>query len=267
MLGWGRAILLQLAHPLVAAGVDQHSDFAGGLRPYLARARRTIGAMLDLTFAPPDRVQATADRINAIHRRVHGRTLEATPRYPAGTVYSATDPELLRWVHMTLVESQLLTYALFVGPLPESARDRYCAEAAGVAPLLGIPDGYLPSSWGRLTDELDASLADGTICVTDTARRVARQLLYPGGVAGRTTLALGRLVTAGLLPAPVRRAYALPWGDRHARWLHRVAWASRTLHPWLPAVVREWGIARRSMGGFSRMTEKPCSFDRRRKKI
>ena len=246
VLGWGRAILLQLAHPLVAAGVDQHSDFAGGLRPYLRRSRRTIGAMLDLTFGSPERVQATADRINAIHRRVHGRTVEATPHYPAGTVYSATDPELLRWVHITLVESQLLTHDLFVGPLPEDARDRYCAEAAAVAPLLGIPEGYLPTSWGRLTDDLRSGLTGGTICVTDTARRVARKLLYPDGLGGRTILAVGRLVTAGLLPEPVRRAYALPWGEGHARWLRRLARTSRTLHPWLPPALREWRVARRA---------------------
>ena len=248
VLGWGRAILLQLAHPLVAAGVDQHSDFSGGLRPYVRRSRRTIGAMLDLTFGSPERVQATADRINAIHRRVHGRSVDATPRYPAGTRYSATDPDLLRWVHITLVESQLLTYDLLVGALPEDARDRYCAEAASVAPLLRIPDGHLPVSWRQLTGDLEAGLADGTVCVTDTARRVAWKLLYPGGMVGRATLALGRLVTAGLLPEPVRRAYGLRWGEADARWLRRLARASRTLHPWLPPALREWQVARRPPG-------------------
>ena len=245
VLGWGRAILLQLAHPLVAAGVDQHSDFAGGLGPYVRRSRRTIAAMLDLTFGPPERVRATADRINAIHRRVHGQTVESTPRYPVGTRYSATDPELLRWVHITLVESQLLTYGRFVGPLPEEARDRYCAEATAVAPLLGIPEGSLPTTWRQLMDDLQSALADGTIHVTDTARRVARRLLYPGGVWGRTALAGGRLVTAGLLPEPVRRAYGLPWDEGRARWLERLARASRTLHPWLPPALHEWRVARR----------------------
>ena len=73
LLGWGRAILLQLAHPLVAAAVADHSDYWSGPLPYLRRTRQTVGSMLDLTFGTPTEIQATADRINSIHERVHGR--------------------------------------------------------------------------------------------------------------------------------------------------------------------------------------------------
>ena len=115
VLGWGRAILLQLAHPLVAVGVGAHSGFDDGALAYVQRMRRTIGAMLSLTFGTESEIRETAGRINAIHQRVHGRLDRAVGGYPAGTSYDATDPALLTWVHATLVDSQLRTYALFVG--------------------------------------------------------------------------------------------------------------------------------------------------------
>ena len=141
VLGWGRAILMQLAHPLVAAGVGAHSRFDARPLAYLQRMRGTISAMLSLTFGSEAEIRQTAERINAIHRRVHGRLDREVGSYAAGTHYDATDPALLTWVHATLVDSQLLTYALFVGPLTADEEDGYLAEAAQVGPHLGVPPG------------------------------------------------------------------------------------------------------------------------------
>ena len=166
LLGWGRAILLQLAHPLVAAAVSQHSDFGAGLIPYLRRTHQTVSSMLSLTFGTNDQVHATARRINAIHRRVHGRSVEATPGFPSGTPYTATDSELLRWVHVTLIDSQIRAYELFVGPVSAEEKDRYCSESANLAPLLNVPPLTLPTSNLELTGQLQHGIRDGTSQVT-----------------------------------------------------------------------------------------------------
>ena len=105
LLGWGRAILLQFAHPMVAAGVADYSRFQTDLRGYATRSRRTIGAMLALTFGSDEEARAAASRINAIHDRVNGTLSAAAGGRPSGTPYSARDPELLCWVHATLVDS------------------------------------------------------------------------------------------------------------------------------------------------------------------
>src|SRR3712207_4774676 len=159
LLGWGRAILLQLAHPLVAAGVAEHSAFRARPRGRICRFAQTVSAMLALTFGTPEQVARAAAGINAIHDRVHGRLREPAGRFPAGTPYSAHDPALLRWVHATLLDSTLRVYELYVGPLTPEEQDRYCAAASGVAPLLGIPDGYLPASVAELEAYLRAMLA------------------------------------------------------------------------------------------------------------
>src|SRR5262249_44359694 len=115
--GWGRAILLQVAHPLVARGVAEHTSFTNGRGEAFRRLQRTLHAMLALTFGSPEEAESVAKIINGIHDRVHGTLPVAAGSFPAGARYSAHDPALLAWVHATLVDSFLLTYELFVGPL------------------------------------------------------------------------------------------------------------------------------------------------------
>jgi len=246
LLGWGRAILLQLAHPLVAAAVSQHSDFGTGLIPYLRRTHRTVTSMLSLTFGTDDQVHRTAHRINAIHRRVHGHLEQATPRFPSGTPYSATDSDLLRWVHVTLIDSQIRSYELFVEPMSVEEKDRYCAESANLAPLLNIPPSTLPTNNRELTGQLQYGIRDGGSQVTEAARALADDLLFPpGGIFPRSAMAFGRLVTAGLLPPPLREAYGLAWSARRAAILDRSARAIRQARRLTPSLLRQWPASRR----------------------
>ena len=245
LLGWGRAILLQVAHPLVAAGVAEHSDFRKGTLSYVRRTRRTVGAMLGLTFGSAEEIRTRADRIKAIHRRVHGILRGPTGHFQAGTPYSATDPELLRWVHATIVDSQLRAYQLFVGALTVDEQDQYCAEATGIAPLLGIPDAFLPASTMELDRYLGDMLASGVIEVTETARALARALLFPpGGALTGPLLWLGRLTTIGLLPPTIRAAYGFEWGESGDRRLRRACRSVRGVVRLVPPALREWPAAR-----------------------
>ena len=247
VLGWGRAILLQLAHPLVAAGVGAHSGFDDGALAYIRRMRRTIGAMLSLTFGTEFEIRETAGRINAIHHRVHGRLDCAVGSYPAGAPYDATDPALLTWVHATLVDSQLRTYALFVGPLAPDEEDRYCAEAAQVGPLLGVRADALPDSKERLDRYLERMQREDRLAVGAGARRLAGALLAPPGrrwVA--PALWLGRLTTVGLLPASIRDAYGFPWRAKDDRRLRVAAATLRAARRVTPPVLRQWPAARRT---------------------
>jgi uncharacterized protein (DUF2236 family) len=248
LAGWGRAILLQLAHPLIAEGVAAHSGFRSGRR--LPRLARTLRAMLTLTFGAPDEVARVARTINGIHDRVHGTLPTAAGTFAAGRRYSAHDPALLAWVQATLVDSLLSTYELFVAPLTSEERDRYCDESCAIESLLGMPPGYLPRSTGELRAYLEGELASGRIAVTDTARTLARDILYPPAyVVGRPLLALGRLPTIGLLPTEIRRGYGLAWGPTRERALRGVAALSRGLLPVLPSAVRYWPAARRARNG------------------
>lgn len=242
LAGWGRAILLQIAHPKVARGVAEHSRFTTEPWGRLRRLHRTLGSMLALTFGTGEEIEAVAGRINAIHDRVHGRLGEA-----AGARYSAHDPALLTWVHATLLDSFLLTYRLFVRPLSHAEADRYCAETSAIESLLEIPAGRLPRTEGDLREYLDDMLASGAIEVTDAARDLAREVIAPPAPRVlRPLLALAALPAVGLLPPAIRAAYGLPWDGRREWALRVMAAASRSGLPLAPPVLRYWRVARRA---------------------
>jgi uncharacterized protein (DUF2236 family) len=245
--GWGRAILLQLAHPSVAAGVGDHSSFNGCPISGFRRLRSTVGAMLSLTFGDTDEMIAAAAGINVIHDRVRG-----TDR--TGAVYSAHDPALLTWVHATLVESIPLTYEMLVGPLTLRERDRYAAEAAIMEPLLGIPAGRLPRDAADLDIYMRDMLDSGTLVVTDASRTLARSILFPPKwFLLWPAFRAFQLITIGSLPPSIRDAYGFEWRARDARALRRWTIVIRAMLKALPRFAREWPVARRRdrSAGFS----------------
>jgi uncharacterized protein (DUF2236 family) len=239
--GWGRAILLQLAHPAVAAGVHDHSSFRGSLFSSFRRLHSTIGAMLSITFGDTEQMIATAARINAIHDHVRGRI----PGTTRGT-YSAHDPDLQRWVHGTLLESTPLFYELLVGPLSMRDRDQYCLEATIMEPLLGMPDGWLPRDWTQLEAYMRETMSEGSLVVNDSSRALARAVLYPPRwyVAWPAFRAV-QILTIGLLPPSIRQAYGFEWRPRDERAFARWTALVRTGRRLLPPVAREWPMARR----------------------
>jgi uncharacterized protein (DUF2236 family) len=244
LVGWVPAILMQLAHPLVAAGVSEHSAFRSSPKARVERLRSTVQSMLALTFGSPDEVARTAARINGIHTRVNGELREEAGSLPRGTRYSARDPALLRWVHATLMSTLPRTYELYVGPLTKAEKDTFCRDGALRAPLYGIPDGYLPDSADGIDRYIDEMLASGQIAVSETARTLANEVLNPPHppLSG-PLLSLLRLPTIGLLPESIRRAYGFRWERRHAIALQSSVAATRGLLRLSPPIVRYWPFA------------------------
>lgn len=246
LLGWLRALLLQLAHPLIAAGVAEHSSFRGSTRAGLTRLQQTIDAMLALTFGAPDAREAALDTIRTIHRRVHGSLRSSAGRFKEGTRYSAEDPELLQWVHATLVESIVLTYERLVAPLSPAERDRYCADSAEVAIALGADPETVPRAWSTLRAYIDRVYNAGDIAVGEDARVLASALLSP--VRNRCIQALIApalsVMAAGQLPASVRRQYQLAWNRRRGRLFALIVTVLWCLRRVTPRRVAWWKIAR-----------------------
>ena len=247
LLAWGPAILLQLAHPLVAQGIMDHSAFRTQRHGRMRRLFHTIDAMLQLCFGTDLQAGAVLARINAIHDRVNGRLSAAAGIFPAGTPYSARDPALLAWVHATLLEMTLRVYELYVGPLSGEETDRYCAGASAIAVPLGIPAGRLPRSFGELGRYMDAMLSSGSIAVSDHARMLARDIVHPPAPRlAAPALSLVRLPTVGLLPATIREGYGFSWSPRRETMLGLSAGLVRTALRFTPSFVRHWPAARRA---------------------
>jgi uncharacterized protein (DUF2236 family) len=245
LLGWSRAILLQMAHPLIAAGVADHSAFRATPLAAVTRLHGTVRSMLALTFGDPIVHGHAIAAIRAIHKRVNGELRESTGPFPAGTPYSAEDPALLLWVHATLVESVLLVYDRLIAPLSTGERDEYCRDAAPVAVALGAREADMPLTWADLERYMTHEYASGRIVVGTDARQIVEAVLFPPLAAISGPFAwLNRVMTLGLLPESVRDQYGYAWNARRDRQLQRASSALRATRRVLPRFIAWWPEAR-----------------------
>lgn len=204
IFGGGRALLLEVAHPLVAAGVAEHSSFR---TDPLGRLQRTLQAMHAIAFGDRAAALAAARSVERAHARVRGMLAEDAGRYPAGTVYDGREAVLVIWVWATLVDTALCAYQAFVGPLAEEACESYYAEQRAIARLLGAPPDSLPQDYAAFRTWFDGCVDGDTLFVTPVAREIADAVLTPP--PGLADAAQVRLITAALLPERLRDAFGL----------------------------------------------------------
>lgn len=234
LLGAGpRALLLQIAHPAVAAGVDQHSNFRAD--PW-QRLAATLRSYLTIVYGTSTAARSEIRRLNALHRAIRG---------PG---YAARDPELSLWVHATLVDSTIVAYDAWIEPLSRERRAAFYAETRPIGRAFGVPDRRLPADLDGFEDYVEQMLGPGgPVRVSVVARELATAVLrpplaplagwVPGGELVRPLLeripvelyAWTLWPAVGLLPASVRADYVLPWGARE-----------RLVSDWLVAGWRAW---------------------------
>lgn len=202
LLGGTAALLLQIAHPLVAAGVAQHSRFRE--EPF-ARLHRTLDTTLSVVFAEPDAARRALRRIDRRHLGVRGVAADGRP-------YQARDPRLLLWVQTTLVLTSLRLYELVLGALPRADRERYWAETKPIAAALGIPAASLPATLAAL-EAFEREVLAGEVVPDPTSRLLACSIRRPLPLPGMVYAPLDAL-TAGLLPPGLRDAFGLRWQAR-----------------------------------------------------
>src|SRR5271166_3734725 len=143
-LAAGRAALLQLAHPWVAAAIAEHSRT---LHDPIGRFHQTFRVMFTMSFGTTDQAVAAARHLHRRHTGIRGKMPEAVGPFAEGSAYEANEVGALRWVYATLVDSALLAYELVLPPLTPAEREQYYAESRATAALFGIPREELPGSW------------------------------------------------------------------------------------------------------------------------
>jgi uncharacterized protein (DUF2236 family) len=235
LLGGARALLLQVAHPLVAEAVYDHSYVFQ--RP-IKRLLRTLDLTLKMVFGTRQEVVEAARTVNQTHHPVTGVLSESSGVYPKGTPYDAHDPELKLWVYATLVEGAVSTYERLVGPLTDSEKRSFFEDSCAFVALLGVKQAHLPASYDDLCLYMGDMIESGRIIVSRRARAIAPFIMaetYP--MLKPLTLPPSR-ITVGLLPPTIREQY----GYHFPRWEQKAldafcAWTRRSV-PYLPAQVR-----------------------------
>lgn len=227
----GRSILLQLADPAIGHGVADHSDFVA--RP-LDRLNNTLSFVYAISFGSPDEAAAATRRVNHAHVPVESAGSGESP------AYSAFSPHLQLWVAATLYDSALTMHELVYGPLGDAESDAFYQDYRKIGAALQVPEGLWPSTradfrvyWAKRLTSLRTDA---------TTRAVAHDLLHSrtGPFWMRAGLPLARLVTAGLLPPPVRDMFDLPWSEARQRRFDRVIGVIRVIYPPLPRRIRHF---------------------------
>jgi len=197
MLGAGRALLLQLAHPAVAQGVIEHSEFA---RDPFGRLQRTLDVVDRIVWGTTEEAYATAAALRAAHAHVRGDG------------YDASDPELVLWVHATLVDTALRMHTRWVQPLPRPLADACYADAIVVGELFGVPAERQPPDLDAFRAYMRATVAALGPRIDEPQRALARAVLHPAvPLVADPAVALARQLTVGQLPPPVREGFGLQW--------------------------------------------------------
>jgi uncharacterized protein (DUF2236 family) len=237
-LGAGRALLLQLAHPWVAAAIAEHSRT---LADPIGRFHRTFDVMFTMVFGSLDQALTASRKLHRRHATIVGRLPDAVGSFAANSHYCANEVAALRWVHATLVESAVMAHDLVFSPFSADERERYWAESRLFAAMFGLTPGDLPADWQSFLAYNEAMARSEVLAVSTAAREVAGQIL---GGAGRPWLRPPKwyqALTARMLPERLGEGFGLACdeadnraADRALRWIRRV-------YPRLPARLRYVG--------------------------
>jgi uncharacterized protein (DUF2236 family) len=241
----GYALLLQVSHPSVGAGVSQHSNFKQD--PW-GRLLRTLDYTSSMVYGGPELAWEVGRRVRAMHNRIEGVR-------PDGVRYHALDPAPYAWVHATLAESIIRGHGIFCAPpLRPDETERFWSEWRRLGRLIGVRDDDLPETWPELLAYFDRVVAD-ELQDTEAAQDVIGALRDPAAPPlpwmrdgiwrllrwpyART----GALATIGMLPPPLRERLGVRWSATNQLRFRALARASRASGPLLPPQARRFGAS------------------------
>src|SRR4051812_25067589 len=242
MMGAGAALILQVAHPTVAAGVREHSNFQQD--PW-GRLLRTLDHTNLLLYGGPEAARVTGERLREMHKRIKGVK-------PDGTRYHALEPEAYAWVHATLAWVIVEAHRVFGRRMRPDQVERFYAEWRALGALLRVRDRDLPETWDEFARYVDR-MVDERLSDNDVVQTVLRTLTAPSEppapwlpepvwkvlrVPAARTL---ELATAALLPEALRAEIGLRLGERDRVELAVLSGVSRRATPVMPVALRRTG--------------------------
>jgi uncharacterized protein (DUF2236 family) len=234
LLAGGRALLMQLAHPKIAAGVADHSRFQDD--PF-GRLYRTMSAMWSIVFDERTEARTALARVENRHKKVQGVVSPGEPLH-AKNHYDAFDQELLLWVHATLIDSAMIAYDHFVRSLQPVEKVGYYDDSKRLACLFGIEEKLIPPSLTEFEQYMERVLTKRVLAVGPTARNLSQDILYARPWIFKPAGPLFRFVTAGLLPEKLREGYELTWNERKEKTFSLLARAIQVSLPLVPTPIR-----------------------------
>ena len=230
-LGAGRAALLQLAHPWVAAALLQHSNL---MNDAIGRFHSTFRVIYTMLFGTRAQAFAVSRKVYQLHTGIRGELPQGVGLCPQGQHYEANEIQALCWVFATLVHSALLAYEFVLPPLLPEDRERYYTENKRIAALFGIPADALPEDWSAFVQYIAEMSESPVLDVDENARLLGYGVMSGVGTWVRPPRWYGAL-TASWMPPRLRAGFQLSFGAREEEALR---WAARRLPQLYPRIPR-----------------------------
>jgi uncharacterized protein (DUF2236 family) len=236
-LGAGRAALLQLAHPWVAAALDQHSSLLA--RP-IARFHNTFRFVFTMIFGSTHQATRTARSLYQLHTRITGDLPGDVAGYTRGSRYEALQVPALLWVYATLIESAVIAYQCVLPPLRPDELAAYYTESKILAGLFGIPPDALAPDWSSFQAYVAQMCASQALGVSDRSRFMAQSIMTGGG--SRIWVPCWyRSLTTDWLPPRFREEFGFAFGLAERRHSQRTRRFLPLVYAKLPSSLRYVG--------------------------
>ncbi len=229
--GAGRALLLQVAHPWVTAGIDQHSEVRDDP---LGRARRTFYHVSSMVFGSMPQVMASANQVRDIHEEIDGQMTEQAGAFHHGSEYRANEVSAMIWVHATLWETIMHMYEKLEDDLSQEEKDQFYEETKLFAMLFGIPESALPADWNEFMAYNEAMWESPQLTVTPNALQLKEDLFDAKSIWMIAPLWGQEIITSAELPPRIREQYGMKygwWQKFNYGWIRAATWTGQVLLP------------------------------------
>ena len=194
------AAILQVAHPRIAQGVYDHSQFRTDT---LGRLERTLQATNRIAFGRQSEADAVGERLAAVHQRIQGTI---SPGMPGSTRYSAAEPDLLLWVLATLIVAAVEGYQLVYGPLPNDRKENFYRDMRRFGTWFGVPESDGPPNWTEFDEYYQSMISRDLLGSHALCAEVSQAIVHPRDSSASRVL--GRLIDflpIETLPTEVRK--------------------------------------------------------------
>ena len=225
-------------NPLAFVGTTEHTN--AKLKPF-QRLSHTAEVFETIFFGTREEADRALAFVRRLHERVRGEMPEDAGRVPAGTPYSAFDPELMLWTLAVIADSGPFFYELFVDRLAEDERDRLWQEYVRFGELFGMPREIAPRTYREFRDWFDGMLASDEMHLTPNAHQIGYATAFeiPMPSYRAPAKAVHDLIMLGSVPARVRELYGISYSRRQQRAFRAVVRGLRGTRPFTPRRVRE----------------------------
>jgi uncharacterized protein (DUF2236 family) len=232
-----RALLIGALEPLTYTGTMLST--AAGDHPFtrLARTAKIQETVFLGTRAEADKALAAVHRL---HERIKGELPEAAGPHPAGSAYSAFDPELMLWTLAVIADSGRAMYETMARALSDGEREALWQDYVRFGELFLLPREAVPPTYREFQAWFEGKLASPGLHATAHALEMAPLVAFEQPVPrhARANLAIQNLVIKGTLPPRVREIFGIPWSARHESAFQAIAASHRRARRAFPRRAR-----------------------------